>query len=170
MLLKEVLQGVKALIIGRKKPEFWDSLEEMPCYYWIQIHKTGDLMQLLKSGQPYASEVKKAWHKLNNEYLSTYGMNEKNKRVYYLRKRIIQNLCDYLITGDRRYEMEADILKVELEGETEGEKAVNYGRITTMIEKYFGFQINTMETSTAKYLDYLEVIKENNNKVGFKAE
>ncbi len=146
----------------KKRPEsvYYDDFKTIPIKIWRLLNEDGDLSILSRSGEPTAKGLKKAYHKLNNYYLTNYGLTFKLKRILEQRKRLAVALVNYLATGDKRYEMEADLLQIDIENENKGGKATKFNDITINIEKYYGFSIDEDNTSADKYYAYLKTMQD----------
>ena len=147
----------------KEKPaEFYNSIKDC-VQIWIDIHEKGTLEPLIKSGTASNEELRLQWHKLNNEFIQKFGIEPRAKRLIETRKRLCLELAGYLATGDKNREMNADILKKELEEDSsEGTGKAYFSDITATLEEFIGFRIDTKEVSIEMYYTYLERIKTKN--------
>jgi len=146
--------------------EFWDDISTMPFFYWRKIHETGEADYVVKKGKAEEKDIRKAWHEIHNQYIKKYGLDNKTKLFLQKKKRLATYINKYLSTGNRVYEMEVDIMRKEFEQDAEGKDEVqDYTTITSNIEKYFGFQIDEMNTSVDKYYSYLSLMKKEAQKL-----
>ena len=164
----------KKLVRVFVKPKFYKDLNDIPLYNWRKLHETGDYSFLLKKGSlknVLSGEVTTCWHRLNNEYLTKYGLDLKTKMMLRDRKRLALALANYIATLDKDYEMEADILKIDIKrNNTGGGKSVSYMELIADIEEIRGMPIDELKTSTDRFYTYLKKIKDRQSKsINFKA-
>jgi len=159
--MRRLLLKIRLKLRRKKRPEaiYYDDFTKIPIKIWRQVNDTGDLKYLCRSGKPTAKALKKAYHKLNNYYLKNYALTFKLKRILEQRKRLAVALVNYLATGDKRYEMEADLIEIDIKNENKGGKATKFNDITINIEKYYGFAIDEDNTSADKFYSYLKVME-----------
>jgi hypothetical protein len=163
-----ILRKIKDLLLRRKSNAYFESLSELPFVIWRKIHETGSLELLIRerNANPTRGELVKAWHKINNDYLTRFGLDRKTIRIIEKRKALAIALATYLETGDRRFEMEADLLKAEIEQENSQEsKKASFDDLVSQVERFFGFQIDENETTASKFYTYVGQLKQESERI-----
>ena len=120
--------------------DYFESLSELPLIVWRKIHETGSLELLIKkrNATVTAEELVKAWHKINNDYLSKFGLDQRTLSIIQKRKSLAIALASYLETGDRSFEMEADLLSSEIQQENSQEtKKASFDDLISQVERFF---------------------------------
>ena len=144
---------------------FYDDIKTTPIAIWIAIHESGQLSNLCISGKPTPEQTVKAWHKINNQYLKRFGLDKNVRKLIKLRKKQNIAMANYLATGNRKYEMDADVIGVDLENMKTDDEKVPFSEITTIIEKHFGIPIDENETSIEKYYSRLKQVRTHNEQI-----
>lgn len=140
---------------------------------WIDV-SNGKLQSLVRAGAKCTDpkELKKAWFKLNNSYTKSFGVDRGVRRILELRKQYALKMAEFLETGDRMFEMEYQLIKVDIEQENNvGKKdKATFIDIVTTVEKHYGFQLDLNVTTVEKFYSYLKKMRTENEKLSnFKA-
>ena len=138
----------------------YNDLGKVSLRMWREVHESGDLNRLALKGKPTDKQIKKAWHKLNNQFLEMYGLDNDTKEVIKLRFRFASALAEYLSTGNSSQKMEVKLLQEDIEANNKksGEK-VEFIEIIASVEQALQFQIDEDKTTVTKFYSYLKQIK-----------
>jgi DNA polymerase elongation subunit (family B) len=140
--------------------KYYCSIEELPVSNWWKLHEKNDFKQVLRDSKDELDDrVIELVKELQNEFISTFGIDE--NYAQYLRKQIQIELMkiNVLKTGDRSLETMIDILEIELEDLTRKEEDRGLNSSTIAVEKWMGFKLDTKKISTFEYYSYIEAVK-----------
>lgn len=153
----------------KPKIEYYTSIKETPLSVWITINE-GDLTGIIKEGSidqvKSEKEIVNAWYQLNDSYLALFGIDKGIKQDIDLRKRYAFAMAEYLITNDKVYQMEAKILKKDIEDfqSLTSDNKATFMDIIVQVEKYFGFTLDIDQTTVHKFYTYLKTMRVNEAK------
>lgn len=153
------------------KYEFYNGLDELPLYNWINIHKKKSLKYIIKNIDYDQFEIKEddeqiigeKWTILYDEYIDGYGLNKKYLRVLELERRIAVLQCERWINDNPFLKNEIKINKRKLIKEQTNNTIDNSGndfiKQIVIIEKWLNSTIDIDKLNTKKYLTYIQMIE-----------
>ena len=136
------------------------SIEELPVWNWWKLHENNDITQVLRDSKDKVNDsVVEVIQKLQNEFITTFGIDE--NYAGYLRKQIQIELLKIRIlkTKDRSLETMIDILEIELQDLTIKEQDKGMSGATIAVEKWMGFKLDIKKISTFEYYSYIKAIE-----------
>ena len=79
-------------------------------------------------------------------------------------------MAKFLETGNRQHEMDAKILEVDLEKESDeateaSSENSSFTDLIAVVEKYYGFPIEPQKITVEKFYTYLKLMREERNKL-----
>lgn len=130
-------------------------LDEISAWLWYEIHKTGNLLLLIKKKRLFGN-LAKVWDRLNDKYIKEIGLND--RYLAYLEKLRQQtiNIADSVLDNDTMATFKREVMEAELEDflKTEGPGIDNHA----ILEKFMGFRIDTKQVSILEYEGMMKLL------------
>lgn len=158
-------QGPSSLVeqsSNYSKVKYWDDIEEMPAWNWLQFIEKGMVKWLAIEGEAYTeNEAMEAWHKLEDQYLERFGHGEEYKKILEMKYDIYMMYAEYLEFHDQDLEMEADMLLAEYRELTKDTVKFDFYKQKAEIERALGgTRMNLKEMSVVEYMTNRELARD----------
>ena len=156
--------------IRRSEADFHTCVSSTHLQVWLDIHK-GNLSAIVKQGNQYTEQDwREAWYILNDSYIAIFRFDKKIKRLLNLRKEYALSMDKILGTGNRQHEMDAKILEVDIEKESdeateESSENQSFTDLIAVVEKYYVFPIEPQKITVEKFYTYLKLLREERNRL-----
>lgn len=153
-------------LFQKKIVKTYSSIDDLPIFNWFRISDTNNLQWLLidtKELKNIKPEVlQHLWKKIFDEFIDTFGVPEKMRLVWELKRDIFVLESELYLTGDRTILTFIDVKNIELNELLADEKAESNKQtnlVKVYIEKFLGFQLNEKETTVKEFYTYAEAYK-----------
>ena len=117
----------------------------MPWVVWREIHETGNITLVCKSGEASILECLLIWYDLKDEYIKKFGLPEDYEELLKAKKRAVIKMAQYLQSGDRFLEFESKMLLLEIEQmepKKDEENKINLGIEKAQMQERLHFRID----------------------------
>lgn len=140
----------------------YDSIDNLVIGLWVKIHKTGDLTLLSKEKKTKYSfaELLKAWEKINDEYLESFGLSEEQEYVLRERRMAAIEKANYIINGMTHHLTHAEVHEQNANFNPIKVEGTNIVQNMARLTKHYGVRLKENELTVREYYTYL---KEANN-------
>ena len=146
---------------GKKLPDHYESIDELPIYNWFKVHETSSFEYLLyvrkKLERWEVRRLNELWMVLYKQYIERFGYSEQFIEVMSKKREIALLKVDYITSGDKSLKVFIQIAEKELE-EMNGAD-VDFYESKSMLEKSLGFYIDIHKMTVAEYYSHFQVAK-----------
>jgi len=154
----------KIIELFSKKIDCYTTIDELPMDNWFKIHKTNDVLFLLKKRTNVNAKqielLNVQWNTIYFEFLDAFGIPEKMQEVIMLRKEIFCLETYLFLTADRTINTFIKIKKYELEKTLEADKKETVDTVTSYVSKYMGRRIDLKVETVREFYGHIAMIKE----------
>jgi len=143
----------------------YTSIRELPVYYWNMISETGDLTLLYKDEGGLEARLVDLWEDLQQQHLDEFGISQQMISYERLLIKLAKLQIKYVLSSprDRTLLIHIKIARNEI-AQRNKIKAMKFGRLMVIVQKYLGFQINPRTYSTYDWYYTLKMIASENKK------
>lgn len=141
---------------------FYNSIHNLPIYHFFKISETNNYELLIvdKSEKlPKGVDLQKVWIEIYNEYLTEFGVSEKQKEYFKLLQEATE-LYGLVAEGQNDKLTFAMIKDVEINELQNSFQGGSFKTLVVAIENQIGRDINVMEMSTWSFFSKVEFLKE----------
>lgn len=145
-------------------PEHYDSIDYLPVLNWDKVHKTANMVHLLKTpiklSVPQSKELSKVWENIYKEYFEVFGLGSGIKEIAEVKLKIAKLKLKEIITGDvsiRNFIRQNEILLKSMEDKQGGESDIYETK--KAIEIKFNMHIPIAVCSVREFYSYLKDLK-----------
>lgn len=136
---------------------YYTSIHDLPVYNWWEIHEKGDFNLLLKKGK-LTKHALQVFRNLKKEFHDTFGLHPQFET--YMNKLIDLEIAKNKVAmGDKLEKTFVKILEKELQEIKGQQNEEDNNHFVASMEKYYGFPIETKQTSTFKFYDRVKAIE-----------
>lgn len=147
----------------------YNSIDELPIYYWFKIQDTGNLSFLFRfseitvhSKRPSKGMeiiLSKLWRKLNDEFISKFNFPDTLIKLQRLRVEISLLHLDLLATGNKTINTFIKIKEAEMENYSKHlPKGMTLAQCILMLNKH-NYRINEFRTSVTMFYSAIDELK-----------
>lgn len=138
--------------------KYWDSIDEMPLYNWIQCNK-GDVIYIRKKvnkkdKKEESDEI--MFKKLYDNYLDEFGLGKLHLRLLKVMKQKALLELDYVISGDNfkltEIALEEQRVKDMIENNKQG---MSTQQSLVYLSKWLGYHLDSKKISVREYFDII---------------
>ena len=153
-------------IISYTRGKYWVSIDEMPLYNWIKCNN-GDLSYTRIGKKGNLINDLKNWERLYNEYLASFGLNDRYKKYLEAQRKKAKLQAEYIIKKDN-----FKLTEIEIQNQRIKDLEVYFGDgekievILTWLGMFLGFKLDKKNTTVTEYFTILEQYGKANKKVG----
>jgi len=143
------------------------SIDDLPQWNWVQIHKTDNLAYLKKLDSyrkienETSKELNEIWTTIYDEYLEEFGLSKEYLEHLNKKKEITKLKSDYIFTGDRNILNLIDIEESELMDSSTKKETQTFESVVVGLEKIQKVSIDVKKITVYQYNNYLRTLKEN---------
>ncbi len=147
----------------------YTSIDNLPQWNWVQIHKTGNLAYLVilpsyrKLKEDNTKELKELWNEIYDEYLEEFGFSKEYKELLECKRQIAMLKNEYIATSDRSLLNLIEMEELDFKNTFDSSESLGYEEICLAIEKRQGLPINPKELTVYKYNHYIRTLKAQSN-------
>ncbi len=159
--------SVLSIFSGKPSVPVYQDIDEMPIFNWFKISETNDLSWLLLDRKDFKKAdpklLEKTFEELRDQWLDTFGIPEKMREVWVLKRDIFVLECDLHLTGDRSLITFIEIKKSELQEALKAEQAdiqLTNTEVKAYVEKFMHIKIDAKTTSMRDYYTYVKLLKD----------
>lgn len=143
-------------ILFYTRGKYWTSIDEMPLYNWIKCNNgLIKYARVTEKGNSY--QDLKAFTRLYDEYLSTFGLDKRYKKYLEAQKLKALLQSEYVITKERFKLTEIDIQEQKIQDLS---KYFGDGKsievICTWLGMWLGYKLDQKTTTVKEYFTILE--------------
>jgi hypothetical protein len=142
------------------------SIDDLPQWNWVQIHKTDNLAYLKKLDsyrkieKEVTNELQDLWQTIYDEYLEEFGLSKEYIEHLNKKKEIARLKKEYILTGDRNILNLIDIEEAELIDSYTKTESQEFESVVVGIEKMQGIRIDPKKITVYQYNNYIRNLKE----------
>ena len=148
------------------QPKLYKSIDDLPQWNWVQIHKTDNLAYLKKLDsyrkieKEVTNELQDLWQTIYDEYLEEFGLSKEYIEHLNKKKEIARLKKEYILTGDRNILNLIDIEEAELIDSYTKTESQEFESVVVGIEKMQGIRIDPKKITVYQYNNYIRNLKE----------
>ena len=109
---------------------YYTHIDDLPIKIWFDIHKTGNVKQLLIKQVDLTVELfdtlSNAWHKMFDQWMERFGMTDEFMASLRSKMNLARYQADFIITGQKHYLTLIDIEKRKREMDAEPDQKEVY--------------------------------------------
>ena len=143
---------------------YYTSIHNLPMSRWLELHKTGNLTELVIYKGLFKidfKKLKKIYNDIQTEFINTFGLNENLKKIHELRRDIQILKIEIHVEGDRSripfMKMKEEEIDSIIASFNNSKKNKSF---TVHLEKYMGFQIDENKVTVYQYHRYIDIFNE----------
>ena len=143
------------------------SIDDLPQWNWVQIHKTDNLAYLKKLDSyrkienETSKELNEIWTTIYDEYLEEFGLSTEYLEHLNKKKELSMLKNEFILTGDRNLLNLIDIEEAELLDSYTKSEATTFESVVIALEKIQKVPIDVKKITVYQYNNYLRTLKEN---------
>lgn len=139
------------------------SIDELPIWNWFQIHQTNNLEYLMKKphriGAKRIAEVEAQWVQIHDEFLDTFGINDKLRKIYELKRDISVLDADMFLEKDPSKETLIDVKNRELTDLLNETSKTDVYIMKSYVEKYMGRRVDERTETVRSYYSCVKIME-----------
>lgn len=147
----------------QRKLEIYKSIDELPVWNWFKIHETNDLSYLLKItrkvGYARTHELEAQWSLIHDEFLDTFGVNDKLRQIYELKRDISVLKADMFLEKDPSKETLIDLKELELKNILNETTKTDVYEVKAYVEKYMGRRVDERTETVKSYYSCIKIME-----------
>lgn len=169
LFVKNLLQKLGIKSASNKPSKVYSSIDDLPQWNWVQIHKTGNLAYIKKLDSYRKLEkdnsltLESIWLDIYDEYLEEFGISKSYKEILERKKNIAKLKNQFILTSDRSILNFIKIEELELEATFDKTEVQGFESVVVGIEKIQRIKINPKTITVYEYNNYLRTLNEQNN-------
>ena len=146
--------------------EVYGSIDDLPQWNWVQVHKSGNLAYIKKLDtyrkieEDNSLELEKIWLEIYDEYLEEFGLSKEYKEILERKKNIARMKNEFIMTDNRTLLNFIKIEEMELKNTLDNSGGMSFESVVDGIEKIQKIPINIKEITVYKYNNYLRTLKD----------
>lgn len=148
----------------------YKSIDDLPIYNWNEIHRTGNLVYLLRERKKLNEFEKvslgRRWTKIYDEYIKHFGFSETFIKVIEKQMYIAELMIEKAETGDKTINTFIEIERRALEKLKEKTGDGDFYESKAMMEKQLGFTIDVKKCSVVEFYSYIKSIEKDAKRTG----
>lgn len=156
--------------LGRKSaesntPKIYSSIDDLPQWNWVQIHKTGNLAYIKKLDNYRNIEednslvLEQVWLSIYDEYLTEFGLSKEYKHILDRKKEIARLKNEFILTDNRALLNFIKIEELELEATFDKSETMGFESVVVAIEKEQKFRIEVKKITVFDFNNYIRSLK-----------
>lgn len=150
------------------KLDLYNGIDELPVWNWFRIHETNDLVHLLrkphKIGYRRQAEVEFKWQLIHDEFLNTFGINDKLRHIHELKRDISVMKADMFLNKDASMVTLIEAKEMELTVILNETTNTDLYEVKSYVEKYMGRHINERTETVKSYYSCIKIMEKEINK------
>ncbi len=153
----------------KSQDKIFSSIDDLPQWNWVQIHKTGNLAYLKKLDSyrkielNTSSTLEQIWLDIYNEYLEEFGLSKEYKEILDRKKEIARLKNEFIMTDDRSLLNFIKIEELELESTFDKSETMGFESVVIGIEKIQKVNIKIKEITVYEYNNYIRTLNNSDN-------
>lgn len=152
-----MVSKIKKLYENWKLSKYYKSIKVVPMLNWIELYESNDISQISKTGK-VCSYAGKAYERLQDELIDTFGVNEDFLKIFNNKKRIELLYAHQMETGDRSNGWKIQMLELDNQELANKKTKMDLFESIIAIEKHMGFKINPKELTVFQFYKYSKTI------------
>lgn len=159
------------LSIFSSKKEIYTTIKKLPISIWWEITENNNFEGLVLSGKYSNIELYNTYLDLLQEYYTSFGTTEKHNAFILAKLNYAKKLAKWISTQKEDDKMFLEMSLIDLQELAKKETHNNENEQSlfdsiTVLEKYFGFQLNEDTLTVYKFYSYQKrLITESNNQI-----
>ena len=140
----------------------YNSIDELPVYYWNKIHETNEKKYLLKKVVEVENteQLEALWGGIYDEYLDEFGLSAAYEKIQRKKRQIALLKADFIIKDERVILNFINVEEQELEQIYKGFGGkTSFRENLIKIERVQGLKLNPKQISVADYYNYIRSIQ-----------
>jgi hypothetical protein len=147
------------------RPHYYASIDDLPIYYWWEIHESGDVSMLIKDSKfpitnnllDYCSEL---WDDLQQQHLDYVGVSIEYSKYLRLVADVSIAKLQYAISNDNWDLFKLELIQDDLD-ELKGSPKEDNMETKSMIEKHWlnGQRLDPKKTTVKEYYSYIKSLQ-----------
>jgi hypothetical protein len=152
-----------------KASKIYSSIDDLPQWNWVQIHKTGNLAYLKKLNsyrkveKDNSTVLEQVWLSIYDEYLEEFGLSKEYKEILERKKGIARLKNEFIMTNNRSLLNFIKIEELELEASFDKSEVMGFESVVVSLEKIQKIKLNVKDITVYDYNNYLRTLKEQKN-------
>lgn len=138
--------------------DYYDSIHNLPQYYWYKISKTGDYKYLLKEGKliPKKVNLVDVWENIHSEYIDEFGFSDTFIKYITLRCAGAKLLSKAYLTNNKSLLSiaNAKFKKAEQLMEEVAESNYSLDDVAATLTKFMGVPVRPKEITVVEFNSY----------------
>jgi hypothetical protein len=148
----------------KETSEVYSSIDDLPQWNWVQIHKTGNLAFIKKLDNYRDIEtdnslvLEQLWLQIYDEYLKEFGLSKEYKEILERKKQIARMKNEFITTNNRSLLNFIKIEELELEATFDKTEVRGFESVVIGIEKIQGIKLEPKKITVYEYNNYLRTL------------
>ena len=140
--------------------KFYKSIDDLPIFYWFKIFETNELTHLLIKGKLPQTQLTEIWNDIYNEFIIKFGVDEKFKEHFNLKKDIILLEIEYAQKKQAgvKFRLQLELKKLESLNPIQETKQ-DFHLLASSISKQMGYNVNLKTTSVTEFYSHIKLLK-----------
>lgn len=136
----------------------YDSIDNLPVYFFDKINKTGDVL-LLKKGTSKSSlkKLEQVWSKIYNEFILKFGIADNFKQWLELQGQIVEHYRKAYCEGQRHEINFAKIKEFQCEKLMDNNE-YDFDELVSSVSKFMQRRINTHEETVTEFYSAVKLM------------
>ena len=148
-----------------KTPKIFSSIDDLPQWNWVQVHKTGNLAYIKKLNsyrninEDNSLVLEQVWLTIYDEYLTEFGLSKEYKEILERKKQIARMKNEFIMTDNRALLNFIKIEELELEATFDKSETMGFESVVVAIEKVKKFKIDIKKITVFDFNNYIRTLK-----------
>lgn len=139
------------IITSMSEKNYFNSIKDIILWNWWEV-QTGNLEFTRKDlSKGSAKEDEEAFERINDSYINEFGIDETQKEIIEMQRRIAILQCDFVIEESRYLLNEIKSLQKEIMDLLTNKSKGDRDGLVIHLEKWLGFRINEKEITANKF-------------------